>query len=107
MSFFKKIKKQTLLCLKAENNYQIDYNELKSLVNKNTKGIILNYPTNPTGAVFTDESLQNVCKVAKENDLINADTYIPKKNKPSPKNQKYLSFVASLKAVPKTAFLVY
>ena len=59
-----------MLCLKAENNYQIDYNELKSLVNKNTKGIILNYPTNPTGAVFTDESLQNVCKVAKENDLI-------------------------------------
>lgn len=62
--------KVVTLPLKSENNFQITMNDLNSVLTNKTKGIIVNYPTNPTGAVFSDESLQNIATFAISNDLI-------------------------------------
>lgn len=59
-----------MFSLHAENNFQVNYEELKQAVTPKTKGIVVNYPTNPTGGVFTLESLENIARVAKEFDLI-------------------------------------
>ena len=62
--------KAVMLPLKKENNFQISIEDLNNVLTDKTKGIIVNYPTNPTGAVFSDESLQNIATFAINNDLI-------------------------------------
>lgn len=45
--------------------HSIDVEEIKAKINENTRMIVLNSPSNPTGAVLTHEQLQalaNVCK---------------------------------------------
>ena len=44
--------KAVMLPLKKENNFQISIEDLNNVLTDKTKGIIVNYPTNPTGAVF-------------------------------------------------------
>lgn len=41
-----------------EGDFQIDTEALASAVNENTKAIIVNSPNNPTGVVFTEESIK-------------------------------------------------
>ena len=55
--------------LKPENGYQINKDDLESFITDKTKAIIVNYPTNPTGGVFTNESLQAICDIAIKYDL--------------------------------------
>ncbi|MDM5333109.1 aminotransferase class I/II-fold pyridoxal phosphate-dependent enzyme [Ureibacillus composti] len=50
--------------LKEENGYLPDLNELKSLVDQNTKMITLSNPNNPTGAFIEKEMLEEICKIA-------------------------------------------
>lgn len=38
-------------------NFQIDFNYLEKAINKNTKAIIINSPNNPSGAVYTEETI--------------------------------------------------
>lgn len=59
-----------MIPLSSENNFQVSKDLLEKYITKNTKGIIVNYPTNPTGGVFTNESLQNICDIAIKYDLI-------------------------------------
>ncbi len=49
------MKPVNVLCNK--DDFQIDLEAVEKAVNKNTKAIIINSPNNPTGAVFTEESL--------------------------------------------------
>ena len=44
----------------AADGFQIDGNRLKALISPKTKAIILNTPNNPTGCVYTRESLDAV-----------------------------------------------
>lgn len=44
-----------------EDDFQIDINALEKAINKNTKAFIINSPCNPTGVVFSEESLLEVC----------------------------------------------
>lgn len=56
--------------LSPETNFQISKELLEKYINNKTKGIIVNYPTNPTGGVLTNQSLQNICDIAIKYDLI-------------------------------------
>lgn len=52
------------------DEFHIDVEKLESLVTPRTKGIILNSPNNPTGAVYSKEELEGVSKVAGLHDLV-------------------------------------
>lgn len=56
--------------LKEDNNYQIDFQELESKITDKTKMIVIVNPSNPTGGVFSRETLEKLSKIAIENDLL-------------------------------------
>ena len=66
-----------MLPLSEETDFDIDEAALAACVSSKTKGIILNSPSNPTGAIFSKEGLQVVAKLAKENGwvIISDDIY--------------------------------
>lgn len=47
-------------------NFQIDFDSLISLINTNTKGVIINTPNNPTGVVFSKETINRLCDILRE-----------------------------------------
>ena len=53
-----------------ESNWYPDIEDIKKKVSKNTKGIVLINPNNPTGAVYPKELLLQVIEVARANNLI-------------------------------------
>ncbi len=55
--------------LREENDFRLDVKELKTLITPKTKLIIINSPQNPTGGVLTHEDLEEISKIAIENDL--------------------------------------
>lgn len=57
------------LPLREELEFELDPDELRSLVTPRTRMIILNSPQNPTGGVLSRETLSAVANVAIENDL--------------------------------------
>lgn len=50
-------------------DWGIDFEKLKKSISPNTKAIILNTPTNPSGKVFTKEEIYSICRLAKEKDI--------------------------------------
>ncbi len=46
-----------------ESDFQIDFEALKSAINKNTKAVIVNSPCNPSGVVFSRETIENLSAV--------------------------------------------
>lgn len=44
-------------------NFQIDFNLLSVAINKKTKAIIINSPNNPSGVVFTEETLKELAEL--------------------------------------------
>ena len=58
------------ISLKASNGFQIDIDELKSKITSRTKMMIINNPSNPTGAVYQKETLEKVCQIARENNVL-------------------------------------
>ena len=51
-------------------DFQIDFERLKAAITPKTKAIMINTPSNPSGAAYTLETLQNLAAVAKEYDLV-------------------------------------
>ncbi len=49
--------------LREENNYRFDAKTLASMVNRKTKLLVINSPSNPTGGVLTKEDLANVATI--------------------------------------------
>lgn len=45
----------------TEPDFQIDMDALKKSVNKHTKAIIFNSPNNPSGVVYSEETLKTLC----------------------------------------------
>ncbi len=54
---------------RIENGFQLDFDELKALVGPASKGIVLNSPCNPTGAVIPLPLLKEILQLAAERDL--------------------------------------
>ena len=55
--------------VREENGFQFDPAELRRAVTGRTRAIMLNTPSNPTGAVASRERLAEVAEVAREHDL--------------------------------------
>lgn len=52
--------------LKEENGFRFDPEELEQLITSNTKLIILNSPSNPTGGVLTRQNLDDIASLARK-----------------------------------------
>ncbi len=55
--------------LRGENNFHPDLEELKNFITPKTKVILINSPSNPTGAAFNEEELLAIAQLAQEKDL--------------------------------------
>lgn len=58
-------------------DFTLDAEKLKAAFNKNTKAILINTPNNPTGMVLSEEEVELVIELAKENDayIISDEVY--------------------------------
>ena len=54
----------------VEDNFQLRADALEAAITPRTKAILIGYPSNPTGAVATRESLLEVARIAEKHDLI-------------------------------------
>lgn len=52
-----------------ENNWEPSVQQIKDIINQNTKMIVLNYPNNPTGKILPEKVQDNIVNLAKTNDL--------------------------------------
>lgn len=52
-----------------KKEFELNTDDLKDKISDNTKAIILNYPSNPTGAVFSKQMLSRVADLAIESDF--------------------------------------
>ena len=55
--------------LEEKNQFQPDIAEIAAKITPRTKVLIFNSPNNPTGTVFSDETLAQLARLAVENDL--------------------------------------
>ena len=55
--------------LNAEDKFKLSLQDLKTKISGKTKLIILNSPSNPTGAVLEQEDIEQVYKLCTENDI--------------------------------------
>lgn len=55
---------------REEDGYGIDEDKLCALVTPRTKAIVINSPSNPTGAVYSQADLAKVARIACEHDLL-------------------------------------
>jgi aspartate aminotransferase len=55
--------KPVIIPTEIEQNYKISPTQLKKALNKSTKAIIINSPSNPTGAAYTLDELKQLAKV--------------------------------------------
>lgn len=53
-----------------ENEFAIDIDRLRSSINENTKAIIYSSPSNPSGAMLSDEQLKQIADIVKEHPQI-------------------------------------
>jgi len=61
--------KPVIMDTDERDDYQVTEDLLKKYLTKNTKAIILNYPSNPVGSVYTLENLTRIGRIAVENNL--------------------------------------
>lgn len=53
-----------------ENHWAPDINDMRAKISPNTKGIVVINPNNPTGAIYSDQTLQEIVQLAREFNLI-------------------------------------
>ena len=56
--------------LRAEDNFQLNADEIEKAITPKTKMIVINNPNNPSGAVYTRETLEKVAALAVKYDLL-------------------------------------
>ena len=56
-------------CL-PENSFQPDPDEIRALLTPRTRGIVLINPNNPTGAVYSRDLLEEIARIAEQNQLV-------------------------------------
>ncbi|PWT93656.1 MAG: aminotransferase class I/II [Blastocatellia bacterium] len=56
--------------LDEQNNWQPSVDEIKSLITKRTRAIILINPNNPTGSITPDETTKQILSLAAEHELV-------------------------------------
>jgi aminotransferase len=53
-----------------KNNFAVEARDIEAKINKNTKAILIGFPSNPTGAVMTRQKLLDLAAVAKKHKLM-------------------------------------
>ncbi|MBR2861666.1 MAG: pyridoxal phosphate-dependent aminotransferase [Clostridia bacterium] len=53
-----------------EKNFAIDFDAFENAITEKTKAIILNSPSNPSGAVLSDEEIRKIADIVKKYDLM-------------------------------------
>lgn len=57
----------SLRVVKADTeHFQIDFGELESLIGEHTKGVIINSPNNPSGTVYSEETIMKLAKLLED-----------------------------------------
>ena len=56
--------------LHSDNRWQPDVNEIRSLVNQNTRALVLINPSNPTGSITPDNTTRELLQFAAERELL-------------------------------------
>ena len=56
--------------LKEENGFQIDLEEMKTLVTDKTKLIVICSPSNPLGSILSKENLEGLAEIIKDRDML-------------------------------------
>lgn len=62
--------KSIFVITSAENNYKITPEQLESAITPKTKLLILNSPSNPTGAVYTPEEIRSLAEIVVKQDIL-------------------------------------
>ncbi len=62
--------KAVIVQTSMENNYSPTRRDLEAVITENTKLIIVNSPNNPTGAVYSRETLQMIADIAIEHNIM-------------------------------------
>lgn len=57
----------TEIALKKDDKWNIDLAELESVFSPKTKGIVLNFPHNPTGAILSQQAKEFIVELCKKN----------------------------------------
>jgi len=52
-----------------ENNWEPSIEQIKEIINPNTKMIVLNYPNNPTGKILSEKIQDEIFKIVKKHEL--------------------------------------
>lgn len=52
-----------------ESKWEPSIEQIKNIINSNTKMIVLNYPNNPTGKILPEKLQDNIIEIAKKNNL--------------------------------------
>lgn len=55
--------------IKEENSFRLSPKDILDKISKNTRLIILNSPSNPTGAVMTADEIKEIANIAEEKDI--------------------------------------
>jgi aminotransferase len=54
----------------VQNGFQLSPKDLEAAITERTKAILIGYPSNPTGAVATRQTLMEIAEIAEKNDLV-------------------------------------
>ena len=52
--------------VKSDQDFQIDFKDLNKHINKNTKIVVINSPNNPSGVVYSEETIIKLAKLLEE-----------------------------------------
>lgn len=52
-----------------DEGFKIDVNDFESMITSRVKGVILNYPSNPTGITYTEDELRIIGEIAVKKDI--------------------------------------
>jgi len=66
--------------LDESRKFEIDFDLLKKKITKKTKAMIVNSPSNPTGGVFSRETLEKLAEIALKNNILVISDEIYEKN---------------------------
>ncbi len=53
-----------------QNEWNPDIDDIKKKITPKTKGIVVINPNNPTGALYSDETLKEIVEIARQNELV-------------------------------------
>lgn len=59
-----------ILDTKEENDFILDIDCIRSSISSKTAAIIINSPNNPTGTIYDEKTLNEICRLAKENNFV-------------------------------------